>query len=97
MRKFMRDHCARKLTNEEWFSVFNPVWETNMTAHIVQAGFRRTGIWPVDREKITDEKLTMFAPQDSEGCEFHPCMYIHVQVWWWFKLLVGDDCMLACW
>ena len=74
----MREHCARKISKNEWFSVFYPVWQENISVKNIQAGFKRTGIWPVDRDQITEEKLTLFAPLDQEiqECPFHS-MYLN--------------------
>ena len=34
-----------------------PVWKKAITVCNVQAGFRNTGIWPIDRSQITDDKM----------------------------------------
>ena len=36
----------------EFFSVFNVAWEKAMIPTNVWAGFKRTGIWPINRAAI---------------------------------------------
>ena len=37
--------------------IFIPCWKKAITVHNIQAGFRHTGVWPVDRSAITGAKL----------------------------------------
>ena len=57
MRLHVRSVCAKKLSKEEFFKVFIPCWKKAITVWNIQAGFRHTGMWPVDRSAITDAKL----------------------------------------
>ena len=52
MRKFNRSTGGRGITKQEFFSVFNVAWEKAMTPANIKAGFKRTGIWPVNRAAI---------------------------------------------
>ena len=57
IRLYVRSVCAKKLSKGEFFKVFVPCWKKAITVWNIQAGFRHTGVWPVDRSAITDVKL----------------------------------------
>ena len=57
LRLHARKNCARKVTKSEWFDVFCPAWSKSITVRNIRKGFEFTGIWPVDRSQITDDKL----------------------------------------
>ena len=57
MQLHTRSVCAKKLSKGEFFKVFVPCWKKAITVRNRQAGFRHTGVWPVDRSAITDAKL----------------------------------------
>ena len=57
VRLHIRTSGARKLGKNEFFGLFNAAWEKGMTVRNIQAGFCHTGIYPVDRTKITPDKL----------------------------------------
>ena len=38
----------------EFFQVFDVAWEKSMTPKAIKAGFKHTGIWPVNRQAIPD-------------------------------------------
>ena len=52
MRKFNRRVGGRDIQKSEFFSVFNLAWEKSMTMKNIKAGYKRTGIWPVNRAAI---------------------------------------------
>ena len=52
MRKFNRRVGGRGIQKSEFFSVFNLAWEKSMTMKNIKAGYKRTGIWPVNRAAI---------------------------------------------
>ena len=52
MHKFNRTTGGRGITKQEFFSVFNVAWEKAMTPANIKAGFKHTGIWPVNRAAI---------------------------------------------
>ena len=57
IRLFMRAHSAQKLAKHEFMGLLAPAWKKAITVCNVQAGFRNTGIWPIDRSKISDDKM----------------------------------------
>ena len=52
MHKFNRATGARGITKSEFFQVFNVAWEKAVTPANIKAGFKRTGIWPINRQAI---------------------------------------------
>lgn len=59
LRKFNRREAGRTLKHEEYFTIFNVAWERGMKPIYIKAGYKRTGIWPVNRDAIKPEQ---FAP-----------------------------------
>ena len=57
VRLSCRAHCGQKVTKKEFFSLFVPCWNNSITVKHIQAGFRNTGVWPVDHEAIPDDKM----------------------------------------
>ena len=52
LRKFNCKTAGRAITKGEFFQVFNVSWERAMTSKAIKAGYKRTGIWPVNRQAI---------------------------------------------
>ena len=52
MHKFNMTAGGRSIQKLAFFSVFNVAWEKAMTSKNIKAGYRRTGIWPVNRAPI---------------------------------------------
>ena len=50
--KFNRKVGGRSIQKSEFFTVFNVAWEKSMTSKNIKAGYKRTGIWPVNRAAI---------------------------------------------
>ena len=65
IRKFNHATCGRGITKSEFFSVFNIAWEKAMTPSNIKAGFKRTGIWPINRAAIPS-----YVSEPSKMCEF---------------------------
>ena len=57
MRIHTRASGARKLSKAEFFELFTPAWDVGLTVQNIRAGFAHTGVYPVDRARITSEKL----------------------------------------
>ena len=57
MQLHVRSVCAKKLSKGEFFKLFVPCWKKTITAHNIQASFRHTNVWPVERSAIIDAKL----------------------------------------
>ena len=53
---FAIPHCGKKISKAEFFSLFVPAWIKSVTVQSIQAGFQNTGLWPVNRVAITDDK-----------------------------------------
>ena len=52
MRIWNRRHGGVKLGKASFFIPFRRAWNKSMTPNYIQAAFRKTGIWPLDRSKI---------------------------------------------
>ena len=59
MRIYTRNSAGVKLEKKTFFKIFSPVWAKSMTVDLAQAGFRATGLFPVNRRVIPDDA---FAP-----------------------------------
>jgi len=62
MRLFTRETGGKALTKAQFFKVFNPCFEKAMTTEHAQAGFRGTGLFPVNVKAINPEA---FAPSKT--------------------------------
>ena len=51
-------HKGKALPKSEFFRVFWPAWQKAMVERNIKAGFRVTGLWPIDENAILDEKYT---------------------------------------
>ena len=65
--------------HDEYFSVFNLAWYKGMTPNNCAAGFKRTGLWPVDINKLPKKMFNI-----SKGCKLthfnlNNIIYIDVQ------------------
>jgi len=59
MRLYTRNVAGIKLEKKYFFKIFSPVWQRAMTVDLAQAGFRATGLFPVNRRILPDDA---FAP-----------------------------------
>ena len=57
VRQYVRKSGAKKLSKAEFFDVFSPAWLKAITVNAIRAGFRNTGVWPIDRQAISDAKI----------------------------------------
>jgi len=62
MRVFTRTTGGKALTKAQFFKVFNPCFEKAMTIEHAQAGFRGTGLFPVNVKAIDP---AAFAPSKT--------------------------------
>ena len=86
VRLYVRRVYAKKLPKTAFFSIFAPAWEKAITVRIIQAGFRRTGIWPVDRSVITDDSMgpALDTPLiDDLDISKKMCMLMFAFPWLW--------------
>ena len=54
LRKFNCKAADRAITKSKFLQVFNVAWDKSMTPKAIKAGFKHTGIWPVNRQAIPD-------------------------------------------
>ena len=59
VRLYTRNLAGVKLEKKCFFKVFTPVWQRSMTVDLAQAGFRATGLFPINRQVIPEDA---FAP-----------------------------------
>ena len=62
MRLYTRNTGGKALTKPEFFRVFNPAFSKAMTTEHAQAGFRGTGLFPVNAKAID---IAAFAPSKT--------------------------------
>ena len=67
VRQYVRSSGAKKLSKAEFFNVFSPAWVKAITVNQIKAGFRNTGVWPVDRKAISDSKIGPSLQQDVDS------------------------------
>ena len=67
VRQYVRSSGAKKLSKAEFFCVFSPAWVKAITVNQVKAGFRNTGVWPVDRKAISDSKIGPSLQEDVDS------------------------------
>lgn len=53
LRVYSRMYAGHKLNKVRFFIPFRKVWRNTMKPHIIQSAFRKTGIWPLDRERVS--------------------------------------------
>ncbi len=69
MEEFNRRNAGKALNNENFFSVFNLAWNKGMTPHNIRVGFKRTGIFPLDRSMISDDMVEVHRAFCELNCE----------------------------
>ena len=57
--KFLCKYAAKKIAKYESFALFMPCWRKRITVKNIQAGFQHTGIWPVNRSVIDNDKVAL--------------------------------------
>ena len=65
LHKYNHKHGGKYLKKEDFFIVFNVAWEKAMTKKNIIAGFKRSGLWPINRHVITPEQLGPSAVSDK--------------------------------
>ena len=65
--QYVRSSGAKKLSKAEFFHVFSPAWVKAITVNQIKAGFRNTGVWPVDRKAISDSKIGPSLQEDLDS------------------------------
>jgi len=50
--KFTRETAGKKVGRQHFFQVFTPAWEKSSSVENIQAGFRKTGIFPFNQQAI---------------------------------------------
>lgn len=77
MRLYTRNTGGKALTKSEFFRVFNPCFEQAMTTEHAQAGFRGTGLFPVNVKAINPvafapSRTTERALESDNGVDVEP-------------------------
>ena len=57
--KFLRRVGVRKIAKSEWFALFRRAWRMALTKENIITSFRITGIWPLNRNAIDENKLAI--------------------------------------
>lgn len=57
LNKYNHKHSGRAIGKDDFFSVFNCAWYKAMTKRNLEIGFKRSGIWPIDRKQIKPDML----------------------------------------
>ena len=63
--EYMFHNVSCGMPKNDFFYVFWPAWQKAMTVSNVQAGFRETGIFPVNKNKIHPALLGPSHPTDN--------------------------------
>ena len=66
MRLYTRSVAGAKLEKKYFFKIFSPVWQKSLTVDLAQAGFRATGLFPVNRRVIPDDAFAPSAVTDRD-------------------------------
>ena len=67
VHQYVRSSRAKELSKAEFFYVFSPAWVKAITVNQIKAGFRNTGVWPVDRKAISDSKIGPSLQEDLDS------------------------------
>ena len=65
MTEYTMDHMGQAMPIQDFWIQFVPAWNRAMSVKTIQAGFRKTGIWPLDRARIKAEDLGPSKPTDN--------------------------------
>jgi len=57
LSEYNTNNHGMRITKKKWFGTFNKAWYNAITADNIKAGFKMTGIVPLDRSKIDEKKL----------------------------------------
>ena len=74
MKQFNRSVGGRAIKKDEFFPVFNMAWNKSMTKENIQAGFKRTGIWPPNLHAIPEELYAVSRQSESSGSVLESCI-----------------------
>lgn len=55
LRVWNREHCGKPLSKQQFFLVFPKVWRRSMTIPIIQAGWRKCGLWPLNKLRVNPD------------------------------------------
>ena len=66
LEAWCRDNKGKCLPKNQFFRVFWPAWVHGRSLKYIQAGFRLTGLYPVNRHAIPDHKFAPSAMVDED-------------------------------
>ena len=72
LRAWNRNHTASKLGKAQFFIPFRRAWNLTMRPEIIQSGFRQTGCWPVNFQKVKDGWFKAREALGESQC-YHTC------------------------
>ena len=52
MTRYNRQMCGKKMNKAQFFIPFRRAWHYATQPNYIQASFRKTGMWPLDRERV---------------------------------------------
>ena len=64
MRVWNRIHAGARISKSAFFIPFHSAWRKTMKPTIIQAAFRRTGMWPLNQHRVSD---AWFKARESLG------------------------------
>ena len=68
-RGFVKATGGKRITKNDFFKVFTPVWEKVATVGICQSAFRATGLFPCNRSVIPESAFMPSVTTDRELCD----------------------------
>lgn len=66
IRLYTRSVAGAKLEKKYFLKIFSPVWQKSLIVDLAQAGFRASGLFPVNRRVIPDGALAPSAVTDRD-------------------------------
>ena len=70
--KYMTNHPGRVVTRLQFSQLFNAAWMNSMTISNIVSGFRVTGIYPIDREKLLEPLINPSQLTQDTGLAYIP-------------------------
>jgi hypothetical protein len=74
LQNFNRRHCGAQMSKVQFFLPFTKTWREAMTPTNILAGWKKTGLWPIDKARIPKD---VFAPSEL-FCKKKKCISVLV-------------------
>jgi hypothetical protein len=62
LRSYNRRHCGQQMSKQQFFLPFTKTWRAAINTETIIAGWRKTGLWPVNKERICKD---VFSPAEN--------------------------------